>query len=384
MGGRRFRYLLSLLVGVALLFALTRFLDLAHTLEEFTEYPWANLASVLGLSLAYLAVKAWRWHYYLRLLGIHIPLRRSLLVYLAGQWFAFTPAGEFVRAYILAGYGFSFSRASAAITVSLYFDLLSLAVAGSAAALVYQTLRLLVLPFTGLLILVMVAFVYAPFIIRRLLMPRRRPPYQSDRLDVDGIHIGPSPSMIGPPPSMIGPPPSMLGNSSTGAQPVGMAAPDVGTAGPNDGQMKPFASRWTYFFQYSRALLAPQPAIAGLLFGMAAVLIGTLVLQVISAGYKIEAGLGQIAFIYALSQLVGGISMLPHGLGATEGSSLAMFSYAGVDTAHAASAIVLFRLSTVGWSILVGGIALLLLRTPLAGPEHLSAAPRDRANMPDN
>jgi uncharacterized membrane protein YbhN (UPF0104 family) len=313
---KRFRYLLGLLIGVSLLFAGSRFINLAHAAEEFSEYPWSRLYLVLALSLSYYLLKAIRWHYLLNVLGVSLHWRRSLLVYLAGQWFAFTPAGEFVRAYLLTGYGFSFSRGSAAVAIQVIFDFLSLAVIGSATMLApqsgadmakYQQLAPIVLPFTIGLVIGVLVFAFWP-VLRSRITGR---PYQE----------------------------------------------------PMDGE-----GRWHGFFQHSRLLLAPIPLLVGLALGLVTVLVGAAVLFEVCNGFRIEQSFGQASYVYSLSQLVGGLSMLPHGLGAIEGSSVALFVYAGVDTAHAASAIVLFRLATVGWSIVLGGLSLIALRTPLAGP----------------
>jgi uncharacterized membrane protein YbhN (UPF0104 family) len=313
---KRFRYILGILIGVSILFAGSRFIDLAHAKDEFGEFPWPRLSLVLSLSLAYYLLKAVRWQYLLQVLGVGMPWRRSLLVYLAGQWFAFTPAGEFVRAYMLTGYGFSFSHGSAAVAVQVIFDFLSLAIIGSAAMFVpqpavdaarYQQMAPLVIPFAFGLMVCVLAFAYWPMIRQRY-----------------------------------------YGKTE---------------AAPLEGE-----GRWNGFFQHSRLLLAPAPLLIGLILGLATVLVGAAVLYVVCSGYRIDENFGQASYVYSLSQLVGGLSMLPHGLGAIEGSSIALFAYAGVDTAHAASAILLFRLATVGWSMLLGGLSLLALRTPLAGP----------------
>jgi len=283
---------------------MARFINLATALEKFDEYPWPQLGSVLLLSLVYYVLKALRWHYLLRVIDIRLPLRRSLLVYIAGQWFAVTPAGEFVRAFLLTRYGFSFSRGSAAVSAQVFFDFLSLAMIASLSVFWYNYFAAAVLAFTAALIVGMLLFVNGP-----LVWQGRRLPF---------------------------------------------------AAGPG--------TRWGNFYQYSRQLLGWRPLLVGLALGLPTVVVGSVILFEVARGYQIAAGLGQSAYIYSLSQLVGALSMLPHGLGALEGTSVALFHYAGVDTADAASAIVLFRLATVGWGLILGGVALLALRTPLAGP----------------
>ncbi len=310
----RFKYGIVLLVVVGLIFAVVRFVNLASTLDKFDEFAWVNLWQVLVLSLIYYLLKAIRWHYLLSILNIHIPARRSILLYMAGQWFAVTPAGEFVRAYLLAGYGFAFSRGSAVVTVQVLLDFLSLAVVGSISVLWYRELALLVLPFTGALTMGIILVSCAPRLIRASKLPFLR-----------------------------------------------------------DHQLK-MGSRWADFYQHSQQLLGWKPLIVGLGLGLVTVMVGAGVLFEVCQGYQIPSDLTQSSHIYAVSQLVGSLSMLPHGLGAMEGSAVALFHYAGIDTPYAATAVVLFRLVTLGWSIILGGISLLLLRTPLAGPSILKPA----------
>lgn len=310
MGSHRFRFVLGLLVGIALLFAVARFINLATALEKFDDYPWPQLGVILTLGLAYYLLKALRWHYLLKVIDIDLPLRRSVLLYIAGQWFAITPAGEFVRAYLLKSYGFSFSRGSAAVTAQVLFDFLSLAIIASLSVFWYNQFAVAVLTFTAALTVGMLIFIYGPLIRGRRALP-----------------------FSGGPATMPG-------------------------------------TRWGNFYQYSRQLLGWKPLLVGLALGLPTVMVGSAILFEVARGYQVSASLGQAAYIYTLSQLVGALSLLPHGLGAIEGTSVALFHNAGVDTAYAASAIVLFRLSTVGWGLVLGGLALLLLRTPLAGPSY--------------
>ena len=83
-----------LVAVVALAFAASKFLDISATLEHLEDYNWSLFPIALTLSLVYYLLKALRWHYYLGVVGIRMDWRRSVMVYLSGQWFAFAPAGE--------------------------------------------------------------------------------------------------------------------------------------------------------------------------------------------------------------------------------------------------------------------------------------------------
>ena len=66
--------------------------------------------------------------------------------------------------------------------------------------------------------------------------------------------------------------------------------------------------------------------------------------------------------VYAIMQLLGGVSPLPQGLGVTEGSGALILSYLGVEPAEALAAVLLFRFATLGFSALLGLLAFLVLR----------------------
>lgn len=73
----------------------------------------------------------------------------------------------------------------------------------------------------------------------------------------------------------------------------------------------------------------------------------------------------QTNFIYAAASLFGAITLLPGGLGATEGSmaSLAQLLI-GVNATVAAAATLLVRVCTLWFAIVLGGIALLVFGLP--------------------
>lgn len=305
---KRFLFFMGLFLGIGLIFAVIKVAGLAGALHESIEFPWQNLAPVLSLSLLYYLLKALRWHYLLTVVGIRLPLRRSILTYLAGQWFAFSPAGEFVRAYLLVPFGYSFTRTSAVVSMQVILDLLSLAIVASVAVAWFRDLALLVLPFTVIMAAIVLALRY-------------------------GSHL-------------------------TGAKWFPL------TPFSRIAAWKP----WSSFFETSLKLLTGKTLLLGSALGITVTLIGALILYRISLDYEVSITPGESVYIYAISQLVGALSMLPHGLGAVEGSSVALFHLAGEDAVHAAAAIILFRLCTLGWGLFLGAASLLSLRTPLAGP----------------
>ena len=294
-----FRVVLGLLVGIALLFAITRVIDATQGLNEFSQYNWSYMPWVLALSAIYFLFKGLRWHYYLSVAGIHLPLRKTLLVYLAGQWFAFTPAGEFVRVYLLAPYKVSFAQASPTLVVHLLVDFLSLAILGSVVVLWYGDLAFLVLPLT-LAIIFGVLLIVNPWL-----------------------------------------------KAFVGRQAF----------------LRPVFNRLGQTFNHSsNQLLTARQVAIGTAMGVPTMMVGALALYLVCQGTaSVRASGIDSILVFSLSQLAGALSMLPHGLGAVEGSSLGLFAYAGIDSAGAMAVVALFRLATLVWGVALGGIALLAL-----------------------
>jgi uncharacterized membrane protein YbhN (UPF0104 family) len=107
-----------------------------------------------------------------------------------------------------------------------------------------------------------------------------------------------------------------------------------------------------------RGLIKPGNIVAGVLIGAAAWATESLIyaMALASAGADWSGGMVASAFtIWAASGLAGALSLLPAGLGVTEGSLVALgVSYGQFDFSIAATAAVLARVSVLGTLILSG------------------------------
>lgn len=74
--------------------------------------------------------------------------------------------------------------------------------------------------------------------------------------------------------------------------------------------------------------------------------------------YAPKADLLLSVFNYTAANVLGGLSMLPGGLGAAEGSMAALLHGQGLDTADASSITLVIRAATLWFSVLLGGVAL--------------------------
>lgn len=300
-GRSKRKLVLGSLVSVGLIFGIARFADISNAAERFEDFQWSFLPWMLAAVLGYYLLKAVRWHIFLRAVGVAIPLRTSLLVYLSGQWFAFSPAGEFVKVYLLGRYGVDYAKASATIVMQVAVDFICLAVLGSVTLLWYPGLSYVVLPFSGLVIL-------GVGVLSQEQLWKRIAPFQSASI-LDRVR------------------PSL-----------------------------------EVLFHSISQLAGGRSLMLGLALGFPTILLGSLTLLLAAVGYAAPVDFTQSTFVYSLSQLLGAMSMLPHGLGAVEGSSLALFDQVGVgNVAHAAAIIALFRLASLVWGIGIGGLTLVAM-----------------------
>jgi uncharacterized protein (TIRG00374 family) len=77
--------------------------DVGKVGDALAQFDWRLIPLGLGLTLCNYVLRWARWHVYLRLFAVHVPVPASLAMYLAGLGMAITPGklGEFVKAYLL-------------------------------------------------------------------------------------------------------------------------------------------------------------------------------------------------------------------------------------------------------------------------------------------
>jgi len=107
-----------------------------------------------------------------------------------------------------------------------------------------------------------------------------------------------------------------------------------------------------------RSLLRGYPLLVGTLLGALAWFLECVAFLVVLRGFG-EAGITLLGatFTYATATLAGALSMLPGGLGVTEGSMAALLAGLGVPREAAAGATLVIRACTLWWGVLVGAVA---------------------------
>ncbi len=97
------KILISILIGTLILIILTIYADLEKLLTALRDFKWAFIIPVLFLSLLNYIVRFLRWEFYLRRLGIKISSFKSFIIFVSGLTMSITPGkfGEALKSYLL-------------------------------------------------------------------------------------------------------------------------------------------------------------------------------------------------------------------------------------------------------------------------------------------
>lgn len=276
--------------------------------------PWAEVGRILsqtqpeviaglfGLSLLYYASKVYRYWFMLRTLGIKQPLGAVTLTYLAAQPVTLLPAGELYRSEVLKTYRrVPISQSVPTFTAQGLFEGLGMAALGMLAAILLGIQRV---PTLILLVLVIIGVLaIRAGLIDHVARPINALPF---------IHVSRS-------------------------------------------RLRGFSNR-------NKALFSGRAFFV--LFGLSLVseLVGASIayLSIVGLGGSID--LLQATLIYIIPVLVGFISLLPGGLGASEQSAIGLFVLMGVPTALAIAATLVMRTTLMGSGIIYSVIAWPILK----------------------
>jgi glycosyltransferase 2 family protein len=142
--GKKFKIvIITVLMSILGYFLFTLWGGWQNVLQAFRQLGWFGIAVALGLSLINLAMRFLRWQYFLRTLGYAIPWKPSLRIYIAGFSLTTTPGktGEALRGVFLKDYGVPFRKTFGAFLSERTSDLLSVAIISSSGLLIYPETR---------------------------------------------------------------------------------------------------------------------------------------------------------------------------------------------------------------------------------------------------
>ncbi len=310
----RQKIVLSLAFAALIYLGLTLYADAPKLAQALLNWDWHWLALIFSAVLGNYFLRYVRWHSYLHTIGVkEVPPYPSLLIFLSGFSLTMVPGkvGEILKSILLKSrYGTPISYSASIIAAERLTDTMGM--------LFLLALGLVVYPFgvpalVSLLVVILAAI---------LLMQSRR-----------------------------------LAESLLA---VLERVPVVGR----------FAHLARNMYESAYLMLRWRPLLIALALAAVAWFGECLAFFFVLLGFGITATpslLLQATFIYCGSSLFGAITLLPGGVGATEGSmtSLAQ-ALMGLNATVASAATLVVRLCTLWFAIVIGAVALFLFGMPVA------------------
>ena len=115
-----------IILSVILYLAFIIYSDSRDVLSAFEEFDWTLIPAVLSLVLLGYLIRAVRWDYYLKVLGIELERKTSYSVFFSGLSMSVTPgkSGELIKSFILKEKrGIAVSRSAPVVLVERLTDL---------------------------------------------------------------------------------------------------------------------------------------------------------------------------------------------------------------------------------------------------------------------
>jgi uncharacterized protein (TIRG00374 family) len=295
------RILLGVALGVLVSLGLVLAANLSALGATFGRFRWELLPLVIGATFANYALRFLKWDVYLRLLGVPLPRRQSLLVFLAGFTMAITPGklGEVLKAFLVRDLvGTPLSLTASVVMAERLTDV--------AALLGLAALGVTALP-RGLALLGAVAGILAAVL---LALRSQRLADRAQRLLEGG---GPLARLVGP---------------------------------------------LRLFLGSGRTLLAPRVLVLAIFVSVVAWFFECVALALVLDGLGVAVSLRAATFVYAFASLAGAVSMLPGGLGVAEGSLTGLLVALGTRLPEAAAATLIVRAATLWLAVGLGAATL--------------------------
>jgi glycosyltransferase 2 family protein len=308
--GRLVRQLIFATVLGGLVFAALALYGDLRSLRDLTRgWTWWSILAALAFSSGALSCRFYRWHLYLRKLGFAVPFTTSLLIFAAGLAMGVTPsrAGEVLKSFLLFEHtGIPVQHSVPIVVAERLTDLIAMVLATAA---------------------------------------------------LSGMFPGAGATAV-------------IGGIIAAAVLMVCARREIGEAALRLIEKLPVLSRVgpTLRQALDRLGQTAKPAIltkAVVLACLSFLCDGAVLLVLARAsginGITLPAG----TFVYTAAMLAGGIAMTPGGLGVSEAGMIVLLVHLGIaslGSSAAASLTIIVRLVTLWWSVLLGLVALLILR----------------------
>ncbi len=288
---------ITALLTVVVFFGLFLFGDAGAVADALDSLAWWRIGAVFVLVTVSYGVRFLKWEYYLRELGIRVPVRTSLVVFVSGLMMVVTPgkAGEVWKAWFLRDLrDVPVNRTASIVGAERVTDLLAVTAFAFLGVIVYEQSPTLLLGIT-MIFLGGLALLQWRTLCLRLLESLERIPLLSQYVD-----------------------------------------------------------EITGFYESTYTLFRPQPLSIAIVISVAAWGLEGIALWLVLNGFIPETSILVALFVFGLGSVVGALSLLPGGLAATEASMVGMLVVLGYSRTVAVSSTLVIRVGTLWYGAVLG------------------------------
>jgi uncharacterized protein (TIRG00374 family) len=307
----RNKILLSLVFGAVIYVGMTIYADLGQLARALAEFRWIFIPFILACAFASYLIRFLKWHYYIGTLGIHVPRKDSLLIFFSGFIMSITPAkmGEVLKSFLLKQVnGTPISKSAPVVVAERLTDVIGLMVLSLGGITAYAF---------GEKVLFIVGAFLAAFII-----------------------------LLSTKPLIL----RVIGLFERGGI-LSRIARKMHTAYESIFQL---LNLKTLVWSTVLSIFAWSVECAGFF----------LTLRGFGAYYEPM----KTAFMYSFPIIAGAVTMLPGGIGITEGSMTGLLQGAAMPKSQAVATTLLFRVCTLWFAVLVGAVVLYIFQRKFGEP----------------
>ena len=300
----------AVVLAVIVLFGLAVYADAPALLDALMGFDLRVLPLAIAFASLNFVVRFVRWHYFLRHLDIEVAPRLSAGVFLTGLSMSITPGkiGELVKCFMLRDrLGVRIASSAPVVVAERYTDIVGILVLLALGSTRFEGAGFIILAGGAVVVFGLILATFSEGLVDRGGALLSRTLFSGKGLEADWAR-----------------------ESASGF----------------------------------RRLLKGQPLVVGTTLGALAWFAECVAFLLVLRGFGNDAiGLLGATFVYAASTLAGALSMLPGGLGATEGTMTAFLVSQGASPGLAAGATLVTRACTLWWGVMVGIATYLALST---------------------
>lgn len=302
-GSLKSKIIISIALAALVFIALSFYGEFESIVQAFKTFPWVYIPVILGLATLNFILRFFKWDYYLSLINVNLPKKESALIFFSGLSMSITPGkfGELLKPYLIKEHnGTRVSHSAPVVLAERFTDFVAVVVLSTFGVFSFKYgLKVFA---AGIVIMCLVLIT----ITQKQLMEKI-------------IHYADNTLKF----------------------------------------LSGFTDKIEAAYESMYKLLKPLPLVITTVLSLAAWFCECYAFYLVLKVLSLKSTLFQATFVYAFATLVGAISMLPGGLGATEGSMTGLLVVLFHETRHGAvAATLIVRLCTLWYAVILGAVVL--------------------------